>query len=175
MKNKHIQQVVGWCDKCDKDVVATVISQEKTLEVRDKKITAISLTARCVHCKTSVFNINLERQNDLSFYEKYKSEVGLLTANEIKRIREKYELTQVEFARCLSFGDKTIARYELGSIQDNANDSLMRLVAEPSIFARNYLYNRGNLSKELRVKIITKLLQLGISIDEDNDILRRVD
>ena len=43
-------------------------------------------------------------------------------------------MTQTSFAKILGFGDKTIARYENGSIQDTAQNNLMDLSDYPDVF-----------------------------------------
>ena len=57
---------------------------------------------------------------------------------EIKKIREQYGLSQRAFAKLLNWGDKTIYRYENGSIQDRAHNSLLLFLREPENM-RTYL------------------------------------
>lgn len=49
---------------------------------------------------------------------------------EIKAIREQYGLSQRSFSKLLNWGDKTIFRYENGSIQDKAHNSLLVLLRD---------------------------------------------
>lgn len=60
---------------------------------------------------------------------------------EIKAIREKYALTQTAFAKILGLGEKTIARYETGSLQDMAQNNLIELARLPEAF--RYLLQKG--------------------------------
>lgn len=46
---------------------------------------------------------------------------------EIKEIRDSFGLSQKDFAILLGFGEKTITRYENGSIQDESHDIAIRL------------------------------------------------
>ena len=57
---------------------------------------------------------------------------------EIKKIREQYGLSQRAFAKLLNWGDKTNYRYENGSIQDRAHNSLLLFLREPENM-RTYL------------------------------------
>ena len=68
--------------------------------------------------------------------EQYRIQ-GLLTPPEIRAIRERTGLSQVEMARLLSVGDKTFARWEAGlSIQNRSMDNLIRVAsAHPDLFA----------------------------------------
>lgn len=53
---------------------------------------------------------------------------------EIKQIRQQYGITQVDFSRVLGFGDKTIARYENGALQDTAPNNLILLMKNEKNF-----------------------------------------
>ena len=68
-------------------------------------------------------------------YAKYRSTHGLLQPDEIKTIREQYGVSQVTFARIIGVGDKTIARYENGSLQDEAINNLIMLAQDPKNFS----------------------------------------
>ena len=49
-----------------------------------------------------------------------------LTAQDIKRIRRKYGLTQQGFARLLGLGEASVVRYENGQTPSKANANLIR-------------------------------------------------
>ncbi len=58
-----------------------------------------------------------------------RSKDGYLTDLDIKRIRKKLELTQVEMAEKLGVGEKNFARYENLSVrQSKAMDNLLRIL-----------------------------------------------
>ncbi len=60
----------------------------------------------------------------------------LLAPAEVKAIRERTGLSQVDMARLLGVGDKTYARWEAGlSIQNKSMDNLIRMAAHPEVFA----------------------------------------
>lgn len=84
--------------------------------------------AYCKKCGGDVYPSNLGRYNDLQMFDGYKKRVGLLTSDQIKDIRKKRGMSQVELARFLRLGEKTIARYETGTIQEKSLDLLLRLV-----------------------------------------------
>ncbi|MCY4100579.1 MAG: type II toxin-antitoxin system MqsA family antitoxin [Rhodobacteraceae bacterium] len=58
---------------------------------------------------------------------------GVLTPNEIKEIRKKYNYTQEGFAKVTKFGIASLNRWERGaSIQSPSTDNLLRLLTIPS-------------------------------------------
>jgi HTH-type transcriptional regulator / antitoxin MqsA len=63
--------------------------------------------------------------------EAYRERHGLLSAQEIREIRERFGLTQAELARLLRLGANTISRWEAGrNVQTGAMDVLLRLIRD---------------------------------------------
>lgn len=70
---------------------------------------------------------------------------------EIKAIRNKYNLTQKAFSILLGFGEKTITRYENGSIQDDTHNLLIKLMDDQETFKKVWKI-RKNLLTEKEMK-----------------------
>ena len=67
----------------------------------------------------------------LGAFEVYRRAHGLLSADEIRAIRERYGLTQAELARLLRLGGNTVSRWEAGrNVQTGAMDVLLRLIRD---------------------------------------------
>jgi DNA-binding transcriptional regulator YiaG len=64
-----------------------------------------------------IFHLNIEQENQNTAFAAYRAKYGLLKPNEIKAIRNKYQLSEHDFSLFLGFGPKTIARFERGSLQ----------------------------------------------------------
>lgn len=79
-----------------------------------------------------VFDRNLEVFNDLNLYEAYKEKTGLLTSENIKNVRDKYKISQKDFALCLGMGEVSINRFERGAIQSDTIDNLLRMSIDPN-------------------------------------------
>ena len=63
--------------------------------------------------------------------EIYRRKHGLLSAHEIRAIRERFGLTQAEFASLLRLGANTLSRWESGrNVQTEAMDMLLRLIRD---------------------------------------------
>lgn len=61
----------------------------------------------------------------------YRKRHGLLSADDIRAIRERFNLTQGELARLLRLGANTISRWESGrNVQTAAMDVLLRLIRD---------------------------------------------
>ena len=61
----------------------------------------------------------------------YRKKHGLLSADEIRAVRERFGLTQSELARLLHLGANTISRWESGrNVQTEAMEMLLRLLRD---------------------------------------------
>ncbi|MFA7133316.1 MAG: type II TA system antitoxin MqsA family protein [Bacteroidales bacterium] len=120
--------IKAYCEKCDKDIVFATSVEKRAATIRDKKFEYDCIVAKCKECGEEVYPAFIDKTNEIAKYDKYKSIAGLLTSQEIIDLRKKLGLTQVDFAKKLGCGEKTIARYENGSIQDKVIDQSMRKI-----------------------------------------------
>jgi putative zinc finger/helix-turn-helix YgiT family protein len=61
----------------------------------------------------------------------YRAKYGLLTADDIRSLRERFGLTQAELARLLRLGQNTLSRWEAGrNVQTAAMDVLLRVLRD---------------------------------------------
>lgn len=108
-----------------------------------------------------IYDPVLEQENDVRLYNEYRRIKGLLLPNEIKEIREKFGLTQVMFGKILGFGDKTIARYENGSLQDTAQDNLIKIIGR-------------NPKEFLKLLIECKKIKNELSKQEFDELVKKI-
>ncbi len=109
---------------------------------------------------------SMVNENLLNARNAYRVMHGLLTSDEIVEIRESYGLSQVDLARLLGWGEATVSRYESKAIQDDAYDSMLRLIKDNPLQALEFLRKNSSkfsLSKknEIRKKMIEKLESYG--------------
>ncbi len=88
----------------------------------------------CSACGNRILNHALNRAIELMRYDR----LGLLRPEEIRNIRTRLGVTQVEMAGLLGVGGKTYTRWESGtSYHNKSSDNLIRLFAQnPEMFAR---------------------------------------
>jgi putative zinc finger/helix-turn-helix YgiT family protein len=61
----------------------------------------------------------------------YRKKHGLLSADDIRALRERFSLTQADLARLLRLGANTVSRWESGrNVQTGAMDILLRLIRD---------------------------------------------
>ena len=109
-----------------------------------------------------IFDRNIEIENDQRLYDIYKKQNNLLTNFEIKKIRQKYDLTQKEYALVIGVGEVTVHRFEKGAIQTEAVDSIMKLSNDPDNMAFLFLQNKKNIGKSLYDSLLKKIKELQV-------------
>ena len=85
---------------------------------------------RCSKCGEVVLRFQDSKRLGEDAIALYK-EHGLLSADEIRALREWFNLNQVDLARLLRLGANTVSRWESGSnVQNAAMDMLLRLIRD---------------------------------------------
>ena len=103
---------------------------------------------------------SMTNTNLLNARNAYRVKRGLLTSDEIVAIRENYGLSQVDLARLLGWGEATISRYESKAIQDEAYDTMLRLIKDNPLISLEFLKkNASKFSASKRVEIRAKIVE----------------
>lgn len=90
---------------------------------------ALHLT--CPKCHETVLRYQDARRLSEDAIAIYRRKHGLLSADEIRAIRERFEVTQADFARLLRLGANTLSRWESGrNVQTEAMDTLLRVIRD---------------------------------------------
>ena len=137
-----------YCPHCASDVETHVREISETYPVKGEDITINAHVRFCNCCGKDIWDEKLDSQNLLDAYAKYREKYNLLTPGEIRAVREKYGLSQTAFARVLGLGDKTITRYENGSIPDAAQSNLISLAEYPANFKILLAQNKIRISAQ---------------------------
>jgi putative zinc finger/helix-turn-helix YgiT family protein len=97
---------------------------------------------RCRACGEVLLRMDEARHLRVRALEIYRENLGLLSADEIRSIRERLGLTQAELTRLLRLGGNTVSRWESGrNVQSAAMDLLLRMLRDlPG--AEQYLRSR---------------------------------
>ena len=86
---------------------------------------------RCPKCGEGLFSLTVARELERRGIDLYRTKYGLLSADEIRAVREHHGLTQAELAQLLRLGGNTLSRWEAGrNVQSAAMDVLLRLIRD---------------------------------------------
>ena len=154
-----------YCEECEKEVETKVISKKEIYKVLGEDIEVQAQVLVCADCGEEFYCEELDNATLINAYNEYRKKHKLLLPTEIKQIRELYGLSQRSFAKLLNWGDKTIHRYENGSIQDRAHNSLLLFLRNPENM-KVYLSENENSLDE---KNLSKLLELVNKLISENE------
>ncbi len=151
-----------FCPICEEYHDTSVIEQKGTYKVKGDPIVIDERVRICSSCASIIFDEELDSNNLQKAYALYREKYGLLQPSDIKRIRQKYGLSQRSFSRLLNWGEISLHRYENGAIQDKAHDSILRFVEKPSNLQQ--LFNKSKEQLPIYVSnslehILSNLLQ----------------
>lgn len=137
-----------YCPKCEKEVEVIHAVCKKVMPVKGVDVEIDASIDTCSSCGHEIWINESVDENLRKAYNTYRKMEGLLLPEEIKAIREQYGLSQTAFARVLGLGDKTITRYENGSLQDEAQNNLILLARTYDNFVELFHKNKRKLSDD---------------------------
>jgi putative zinc finger/helix-turn-helix YgiT family protein len=86
---------------------------------------------RCPRCGEVLLRFQDSRRLGEDAIAIYRKKHGLLSADEIRAIRARFDLTQADLTRLLRLGANTLSRWESGrNVQTEAMDILLRLIRD---------------------------------------------
>lgn len=168
-KSTLIRKVHMNCPLCDKTHEVEERKRITTITLKDEKITYEERFYFCANAddEENEFETgSMTNENLLNARNAYRIKHGLLTSDEIVAIRESYGLSQVDLARLLGWGEATISRYESKAIQDDAYDTMLRLIKDNPLQALEFLKKNADKfttqkRNEVKDKIIEKMDSYG--------------
>ena len=154
-----------YCDECGKEVETKIITKRETYDVCGEFIEVDARVLICADCGEEFYCEELDNATLVCAYNEYRRRHKLLLPDEIKKIREQYGLSQRSFAKLLNWGDKTICRYENGSIQDKAHNSLLLFLREPGNMKTYLTENEVTLDAKQQNKLLETVDKLAQGIE----------
>lgn len=118
------------CPRCGTPMVERRLAMKAPVNGEDVSVPS-ALHLRCLRCDEVVLRFSDARRLQEDAIALYRKKHGLLSADEIRTIRERFGLTQSELARLLHLGANTISRWESGrNVQTEAMEMLLRLLRD---------------------------------------------
>lgn len=157
------------CPLCDKMHEVEERKRVTSIELKGEEVTYEERFYFCANAEEDENEFEtgaMTNENLLNARNAYRIKKGLLTSYGIVEIRESYGLSQVDLARLLGWGEATISRYESKAIQDEAYDTMLRLIKDNPLQALEFLKKNTDKftemkSQEIRSKIVEKLDSYG--------------
>lgn len=167
--NTLIRKIHMSCPLCDKTHEVEERKRITTITLKGEEVTYEERFYFCANADKDENEFEtgaMTNRNLLNARNAYRVKMGLLTSDEIVAIRENYGLSQVDLAKLLGWGEATISRYESKAIQDEAYDTMLRLIKDNPLQALEFLKKNGDKFSmmkrlEIRAKIVEKLDSYG--------------
>ncbi len=161
----------AFCPNCEEYTEATVRVEKEVYNVRGEPIEIEAEVAICQKCGEKIFDEERDSRNLEKAYSHYREKHNLLSADEIRLIREKYGLSQRALSRLLGWGEITIHRYENGAVQDNAHNNLLHLIENPENIQTLFEANRNKLPSHIASRLEKRIASF---LQEDNELAFQV-
>jgi HTH-type transcriptional regulator / antitoxin MqsA len=129
---------------------AVLVEEPHTLKLGDRPVTFMDQFYRCGRCGEGFFHGEMMDASLRRATAVLRAQDGLLAPDEIVGLRKKYGLTQAELERLIGAGEKTVVRWERGTVAQNKTaDTLLRVLLDhPEVVAA--LKRQNGLTKPAR-------------------------
>lgn len=117
---------------------AHLVDEPRSMRMGDRPVTYMDRFYRCGRCGEEYFNGEMVDESFRRATAVIRAEDGLLAPDEIIALRGKYGLTQAQLERLIGAGEKTVVRWERGTVAQNKTaDTLLRVLAgHPEVVAQ---------------------------------------
>lgn len=115
------------CFECDSNL--EIVREPREIQLGDRTAVVEHEFYRCVSCGEEFFTPEQMNHVQRLASAVIREEEGLLLPEAIRALRERLGLTQREFEKLLGVGQKTVARWERGTVfQNRSTDALLRVL-----------------------------------------------
>ena len=156
--------MIKYCDNCKKEIATEVIFVEELYEVLGEDIQVESQVLTCSECGKEFYHEDFDKVTLIVAYNKYRKKHNLLFPIEIEAIRKLYCLSQIDLARLLDWSDKSIKKYESGTIQSKEHNDLLVFFKDPRNMKSYLSKNKVNLDEKTLDKLTCLLDRLILKL-----------
>jgi len=122
-----------YCPVC-KQEVEFKIKKSLIKEYKGVQVNVEENIPYCSKCGIELFVPEIENDNLKRLYRRYGELTGLITPEDIAKIRKKYNLSQRELGQILGWGKMTINRYERGALPSVSHSDILKLISKSKDF-----------------------------------------
>jgi len=144
------------------DGIATLKKEQKSRSFRKEDYMVLEHFYECQDTKKQFTTEEIDEVNINQVYNAYRSNHGILFPEQIKSLREKYNLNHTDLSKILGLGVNMIRNYENGEMPSVSNATLLKLILNPVTFRDLFLQKKDLLGfRETKVQaIIDKVNQI---------------
>lgn len=164
-----------YCPYCKKEVEYKIEKRELK-EFRGIEVNTFENVAICNECNQDLYANKIEDENNERIYKIYREKANIIKADDIVKLREKYDISQRELTAILGFGKMTINRYERGGLPTKSQSDYIKLLIENEdkfIEKVNEAYENNNITEKTYKKIVSEGQEENISKKRVQENIRR--
>lgn len=164
-----------YCPYCKKEVEYR-IEKRDLKEFRGIEVNTFENVDICNECNQDLYVNKIEDENNERIYKIYREKANIIKAEDIIKLREKYDISQRELTSILGFGKMTINRYERGGLPTKSQSDYIKLLIENDdkfIEKVKEAYEKNNINEKTYKKIVSEEVEKDISKKEVQDNIRR--
>ncbi|MEO5645105.1 MAG: type II toxin-antitoxin system antitoxin SocA domain-containing protein [Bacteroidia bacterium] len=136
----------------------------RTIEFRKEVFTVMYHYYSCKESDEKFTSAGLDDININQVYNQYRDKYNLPFPEEIKSVREMYDLPANKMAEILGLGVNSYRNYENGEVPSNANGKLIQLASDPKKF-KQLIELAETLDEPFRINLLKRIEKLI----EDNE------
>ena len=164
-----------YCPYC-KEEVEYKIEKRELKEFRGIEVNTFENVAICNECNQDLYVNKIEDENNERIYKIYREKANIIKAEDIVKLREKYDISQRELTAILGFGKMTINRYERGGLPTKSQSDYIKLLIENDdkfIEKVKEAYENNNINEKTYKKIVSDGQEENISKKRVQENIRR--
>lgn len=164
-----------YCPYCKKEVEYEIEKRELK-EFRGIEVNTFENVAICNECNQDLYVNKIEDENNERIYKIYREKANIIKAEDIVKLREKYDISQRELTAILGFGKMTINRYERGGLPTKSQSDYIKLLIENEdefIEKVKEAYENNNITEKTYKKIVAEGQEESISKKRVQENIRR--
>ena len=164
-----------YCPYCKKEVEYKIEKRELK-EFRGIEVNTFENVAICNECNQNLYVNKIEDENNERIYKIYREKANIIKAEDIVKLREKYDISQRELTAILGLGKMTINRYERGGLPTKSQSDYIKLLIENEdrfIEKVKEAYENNNITEKTYKKIVSEGQEENISKKRVQENIRR--
>jgi len=123
------------CYQCAAE--ARIVTEPREFREGDQTVVVDDTFYRCDNCGETFYDGNMADESFRRAAAAARIQEGFLAPHEIRELRAMYGLSQASLERLINSGEKTVVRWERGTVAQNATaDTLLRVLrSHPDVVA----------------------------------------
>lgn len=153
------------CPVCDQAHEVEEFEDDAQVIIKGEQITYKERYFYCENAdidESEFIPARMANKNLLAARDNYRKKHHLLTSRDIVDLRKDYDLSQVELARLLGWGEATISRYESKAIQDESHDMMLQLIRKDPLTILDLLERNSSKFTDSEKKAIQNKVEQNL-------------